>query len=127
MSFAQPLLLAVLLAVPLLLLAYLWQLRRRRRTAVRYSNIALVKAAAGPSHRWRPHVPIALVLASLALLGIAAARPTVRADVPVSSATVILALDVSGSMCSTDCVPSWPMLTIWICRCATSTRESFTP
>jgi Ca-activated chloride channel family protein len=106
MSFAQPLLLVLLLAVPLLLAAHLWQLRRRRRRAVRHSNVALVRAAAGPVRRWRRHLPIGLVLASLALLGVAAARPQVRADVPVSSATIILALDVSGSMCATDVTPN---------------------
>ncbi|WP_404389717.1 VWA domain-containing protein [Humibacillus xanthopallidus] len=106
MSFAQPLLLVLLIAVPLLLAAYLWQLRRRRRQAVRHSNVALVRVAAGPVRRWRRHVPIGLVLAALALLGIAAARPQVRADVPVSSATIILALDVSGSMCATDVEPN---------------------
>jgi Ca-activated chloride channel family protein len=105
-SFEQPLLLVILLAVPALLAAYLWQLRRRRRQAVRYSNVALVKTAAGPVRRWRRHAPVALVLASLALLGLASARPTVRADVPVSSSTIILALDVSGSMCATDVVPN---------------------
>jgi Ca-activated chloride channel family protein len=51
-------------------------------------------------------VPIALVLGALALLGLASARPTVRASVPTSSATVILALDVSGSMCATDVAPN---------------------
>ena len=106
MSFAQPLLLALLIAVPLLVAAYLWQLRRRRRQAVRHSNVALVRVAVGPVRRWRRHVPIGLVLAALALLGIAAARPQVRADVPVSSATIILALDVSGSMCATDVAPN---------------------
>ena len=106
MSFAQPLLLALLIAVPLLVAAYLWQLRRRRRQAVRHSNVALVRVAVGPVRHWRRHVPIGLVLAALALLGIAAARPQVRADVPVSSATIILALDVSGSMCATDVAPN---------------------
>jgi len=106
MSFGQPLLLVLLLAVPALLAAYVWQLRRRRRQAVRYSNVALVRTAAGPVRRWRRHVPIALVLASLGLLGLASARPTVRADVPMSSSTIILALDVSGSMCATDVSPN---------------------
>jgi Ca-activated chloride channel family protein len=105
-SFAQPLLLIALLAVPLLLAAYVWQLRRRRRRAVRFSNVALLREAAGASRRWRRHVPVALVLASLGLLGVASARPTVEADVPVSSATIILALDVSGSMCATDVAPN---------------------
>ena len=106
MSFDQPYLLVLLLAVPILLGAYLWQLRRRRRQAVRHSHVALVRVATGPSRRWLRHLPIALLLASLAVLGVASARPQVRADVPVSSATVILALDVSGSMCATDVDPN---------------------
>ena len=106
MSFAQPYLLLSLLAAVALLAAYLWQLRRRRRRAVRYSSVALVRVAVGHQSRWRRHVPIALVLASLALLGVASARPQVRADVPVASLAVILALDVSRSMCATDVSPN---------------------
>ena len=106
MSFAQPYLLLSLLAAAALLAAYVWQLRGRRRNVVRYSNVALVRAAVGTQHRWRRHVPIALVLASLAVLGVASARPQVRADVPVASSAVILALDVSGSMCATDVSPN---------------------
>ncbi|MEO7061573.1 MAG: VWA domain-containing protein [Lapillicoccus sp.] len=106
MSLDQPYLLLGLLAVPTLLAAYVWQLRRRRSSAVRYSSVALVRLAAGPSRRWRRHVPIGIVLASLALLGFASARPQVEADVPVTSASVILALDVSGSMCATDVDPN---------------------
>lgn len=107
MWFAQPyLLLGGLLAALALLAAYLWQLRRRRRRAIRYSNVALVRVAVGGQRRWRRHVPIALVLASLGLLGVASARPQVRADVPVASSAVILALDVSGSMCATDVSPN---------------------
>jgi len=105
-SFDQPYLLLGLLAVPILLAAYLWQTRRRKPAAVRYSNVALVRGAVGPSRRWRRHVPVALVIASLGLLGVAAARPQVKADVPISSSTVILALDVSGSMCATDVEPN---------------------
>jgi Ca-activated chloride channel family protein len=105
-SFAQPLLLVVLLCVPALLAFYLWQLRRRRRQAVRHSDVSLVRLAAGPRHRWRRHLPIGLVLASLALLGVAAARPVVRAQVPISGSTFILALDLSGSMCATDVSPN---------------------
>lgn len=106
MSFGQPLFLALLVAVPALLAAHLWDLRRRRRRAVRYSTLALVRTAAGPSRHWRRHVPLGLVLASVALLGLAGARPQVRADVPVSGSTILLALDVSGSMCSTDVEPN---------------------
>ncbi|MDN5769015.1 MAG: VWA domain-containing protein [Humibacillus sp.] len=106
MTFALPSVLFGLTFVPLLLGVYAWKQRRRRRTTVRYSNVDLVRAAVGPVRRWRRHVPIGLVLASLTLLGLASARPQVRADVPVSSATIILALDVSGSMCATDVDPN---------------------
>jgi Ca-activated chloride channel family protein len=101
-----PLLLVTLVFVPVLLGVYVWQLRRRRRQAVRFSNVALLRAAGAGSTSWRRHVPIALVLGALALLGLASARPTVRAEVPTSNATVIVALDVSGSMCATDVVPN---------------------
>jgi len=106
MSLAQPYLLLSLLAPVALLAAYLWQLRRRPRRAVRYSNVALVRVAVGRQRLWRRHVPIALVLASLGLLSVASSRPQVRADVPVASAAVIIALDVSGSMCATDVSPN---------------------
>jgi Ca-activated chloride channel family protein len=105
-SFGLPLLLLVLLTVPLLLGVYVWQLQRRRRQAVRFSNVALLRLAGAGSRSWRRHVPIALVLGALALLGLASARPLVRVQVPNSSSTIILALDVSGSMCATDVVPN---------------------
>ncbi len=106
MSFGLPLLLLSLLFVPVLAGVYVWQLRRRRRQAVRFSNVALLRSVGAGSRSWRRHVPIALVLAALGLLGLASARPTVRAQVPVSSSTIILALDVSGSMCATDVDPN---------------------
>ncbi|MGO4597428.1 VWA domain-containing protein [Terrabacter sp. 2RAF25] len=106
MSFGLPVLLVALLLVPLLAAVYVWQLRRRRRQAVRFSNVALLRSVGVGSHSWRRHVPIAMVLAALALLGLAAARPTVKAQVSASSSTIILALDVSGSMCATDVDPN---------------------
>jgi Ca-activated chloride channel family protein len=106
MSFVQPYMLLSLFGAVALLAAYMWQLRRRRRRAVRYSNVALVRVAVGRDRRWRRHVPIALVLASISLLGVASSRPQVRADVPVASRAVILALDVSRSMCATDVSPN---------------------
>jgi Ca-activated chloride channel family protein len=105
-SFGLPLLLVTLAFVPVLAGLYVWQLRRRRRQAVRYSNVALLRSVVGSSRTWRRHVPVALVLLSLGLLGLASARPQVRAEVSVSSSTIILALDVSGSMCATDVVPN---------------------
>ena len=106
MTLAWPWALALLLLVPALATAYLWQLRRRRREAVRHSSVALVRAAAPRSPHWRRHAPFALVLAALSLLGLAAARPQVEAQVPVHSAAVIMAVDVSGSMCATDVDPN---------------------
>ncbi|WP_323095695.1 VWA domain-containing protein [Intrasporangium sp. YIM S08009] len=106
MSFGQPLLLLLLLAVPVLLGAYAWQLRRRRRQAVRFPDVALLRAAGATRRTWRRHVPVALLLGALAVLGVGSARPTVEADVSASSSTIILALDVSGSMCATDVTPN---------------------
>lgn len=106
MRFEWPLALLALLALPGLLGGYLWQLRRRRRRAVAFSSVALLRAAAPARSAWRRHVPVALLLCALAFLGLAAARPQVRSDVPVASSAVILALDVSRSMCATDVDPN---------------------
>ncbi|WP_232665326.1 vWA domain-containing protein [Pseudonocardia sp. TRM90224] len=106
MGVQWPFVLLSLLAVPVVAYLYVRQLRRRRRQAVRYSSVALIKAAAPPRSAWRRHVAFALVLGALAVLGVAAARPQVRMDVPVSESALIIALDVSGSMCSTDVAPN---------------------
>ena len=106
MSLAWPWALPALLAVPALAAAYLWQLRRRRREAVRHPSVALVRAAAPRSRRWRRHAPFALVLLALSFLGLAATRPQVEAQVPVRAGAVIMAVDVSGSMCATDVDPN---------------------
>ena len=106
MSFAWPLALVSLLAVPLLLAVYWWLMRRRRRQAVRYSSVALLRSVLPRRKRWQRHLPIALVLASLVALGLAAGRPHVERDVPYARTSIILALDVSGSMCSTDVKPN---------------------
>jgi Ca-activated chloride channel homolog len=105
-SFAWPLALLSLLSVLLLLGVYLWQLRRRRRLAVRYSSVALIRAAMSTRSRWRRHLPVGLFLVGLAGLCIASARPKAMIAVPFNSTSVILALDVSGSMCSTDVAPN---------------------
>jgi Ca-activated chloride channel family protein len=105
-SFAWPFVLPVLIAVPALLLAYWWLLRRRRRRAVPFSSVALIRAAQPRRSAWRRHIPVALLLGALTLLGVAGARPQVKAEVPVSASSVILAIDVSGSMCATDVDPN---------------------
>jgi Ca-activated chloride channel homolog len=105
-SFAWPLALLALLVVPALLALYVRELRRRRRRAVRFSSVALIRAANPPRVGWRRHVPVALLLAALAALGLAAARPQVGVDVPLAQSSIMVAVDVSGSMCSTDVAPN---------------------
>ena len=106
MSFSTPLALLLLLLVPLLLGAYLWQLRRKRKHALRYSSVALIKAALPRRPPWHRHVPVALFLASLAALALATARPNMSVEVPLGRTSIILALDVSRSMCATDVEPN---------------------
>lgn len=106
MGVGWPLVLLSLLVLPLLVALYVWQLRRRRRRAVSYSSVALIRAAAPPRSAWRRHASFALLLGAFAFLGVAASRPTISADVPVSESALILALDVSGSMCATDVEPN---------------------
>ena len=72
---------------------------------MRYANLALVKQAVGVTG-WRRHVPPALLLAALTLLLIAMARPTAIVSLPSTRATVILTMDVSGSMRAADVKPS---------------------
>ena len=92
--------------LPLLIAAYLWMLRRRRRFAVRYSSLALVREALAHQSRLRRHVPFALFLLALASLVLALSRPVAIVSVPTGQTTIILAIDVSRSMCSTDIQPS---------------------
>jgi Ca-activated chloride channel family protein len=104
-SFDWPVVLWLLLLVPLMIAGYIWLLRRRRNAAFRYSNLALIKIASeGPG--WRRHVPPALMLAAFTMLLLAMARPTAEVSLPSRVATVILAMDVSGSMRATDVNPS---------------------
>ena len=105
MSFAWPFALLLVLAVPLVLGLYVAALRRRRRQAISYSSVALLRAAVPPRTRWLRHVPVAALLAAVGVLAIASARPELTRDVPAQKTSIILALDESGSMCSTDLLP----------------------
>jgi Ca-activated chloride channel family protein len=105
LSFLWPSFLWLLLLVPLAVGLYLLLLYRRKKTALRYANLAMVKQAMGRVG-WRRHVPPALMLIALTLLLIAVARPTALVSLPSTRATVILAMDVSGSMRATDVTPS---------------------
>jgi Ca-activated chloride channel family protein len=106
MRFEWPFVLLGLLAVPALIAGYRWAGRRRRRQAVTFSSVALIRVARPASSAWRRHIPFALVMAAFAVLTLAGARPQVAVNVPSAGASVILALDVSGSMCATDVLPN---------------------
>jgi Ca-activated chloride channel family protein len=106
MSLSWPWALLALLAIPVVVGAWWWTRHRRRRGAVRVTSIALVRASLHGRGRWRRLIPVALLLLGLAVLGVGAARPQATVQVPSSSGTVMLALDVSGSMCSTDVRPN---------------------
>lgn len=106
MSFVWPLMLLGLLAVPIVIGLHVWNLRRRRRVAVRIPSAAIVRAAVPRRQMWKRHVPVALLAAALGVLAISAARPTAAVPVPVNTTSMILALDTSGSMCSTDVDPN---------------------
>lgn len=106
MTLRWPLALFGLVVGPLLLAAYLLQLRRKRRSAVVFSSLALVRAAMPKRASWKRHLPAALFLLGLTLLGVASARPQASAKIAVSRTSIVLALDVSRSMCSTDVAPN---------------------
>jgi Ca-activated chloride channel family protein len=106
MDLLWPGFLLLLGLIPLLVAAYIWILRRRRRMAVRFSSLSLVREALPRQSRLRRHLPFALFLVALTSLVIAFTRPVAIVSVPTGQATIILALDVSRSMCSTDIAPN---------------------
>jgi Ca-activated chloride channel family protein len=106
MSFASPLALVAFGVLPLVFAAWWLSRHRRRRAVVRVTSIALVRAAVPGRSSWRRRVPPALLALGLAVLAVGAARPQATVPVPSSNATIMLALDVSGSMCSTDVKPN---------------------
>ncbi|MFI6295918.1 VWA domain-containing protein [Nonomuraea sp. NPDC050790] len=106
MEFSWPWALLSVLAIPLIFAIRAWALRRRRRAAVRVTSIALVRLALPRRTRWTRKIPPALLITGLALLAVGAARPQASVPVPTTSATILLALDTSGSMCSTDVDPN---------------------
>ena len=106
MSLSWPWALPALLVIPLVFAVWWLARRRRRQAAVRVTSIALVRAAVPGRSRWRRRIPVALLTLGLAVLAVGAARPQATVPVASSSATIMLALDVSGSMCSTDVKPN---------------------
>jgi Ca-activated chloride channel homolog len=105
-TFVWPQLLWLLALVPLLILVYLWLLGRRKKTSVQYSNLALVKQAMARQPSWRRHLPPSLMLIALSAMLFAAARPMMTIQLPSNKQTIMLAMDVSGSMRAKDVEPS---------------------
>lgn len=106
MSFRWPEALLLLLVVAVLAAVYVWMQRRRQRYALRYASVALVRQAVGSGPGMRRHVPAALYLAALSALVIALARPQATIPVLQNSGTIVLVIDVSGSMFAQDVQPS---------------------
>ena len=98
MSAQWPGLLWALLLVPVALAAYLLAQRRRSRYTVRFTNLDLLANVVSAKPGWRRHVPPAFYLLALAALLVSLARPQALTLVPKEQATIILVMDVSGSM-----------------------------
>jgi Ca-activated chloride channel homolog len=106
LTFQWPDALWLALLLPLLVLLYVWLLSRRKKLALRYASLSIVKEAMAGKLGFRRHVPPLLFLASLALMLLAVARPTAVVTLPSHEKTVILAMDVSGSMRAKDVEPN---------------------
>ncbi len=106
MRFLWPDLLWLLLVLPTLAAAYVYALRRRKKEAISYTNLALVRAAMGPGQKIRRHLPPALFLLAIGAAIVATARPTAVVTLPSQFLTIVLAMDVSRSMLATDVEPT---------------------
>ena len=106
MTFQWPEMLWFLAGVPALVGLYVWLMRRRKKNALRYASLSIVREAMGPRHALRRHVPPALLLLSLVAMIVAMARPSAVVTLPFQRSTIILAMDVSGSMRAQDVQPN---------------------
>lgn len=105
MTFASPVYLLALLAIPALIAIQVANRQRARRYAVRFTGVAALKEAAGTVPAWRRHLPTGLLLAALAALGLALAKPQRTVAVPVEKASIMLVTDHSRSMLAEDVEP----------------------
>ncbi len=106
MHFVWPQALWALLLAPMLLLFYLWLLRRKQRSALAYPSLSLVRTAMGPRKLWRRHVPPALLWLALVCAVVGMARPVASVVLPADYMTLVLAIDVSRSMLAEDVEPN---------------------
>ena len=105
-TFLWPTLLWLLLALPLIVLLYVWLLKRKKKMALRFASLSIVREAMGKGPGVRRHIPPLLFLIALTAMLLAAARPFAVVVLPSQQETIMLAMDVSGSMRATDVAPS---------------------
>ena len=106
LTFMWPSLLWLLLALPLLVMLYLWLMRRKKKMALRFASLSIVREAMGTGPGFRRHIPPILFLLAIAAMLLAASRPFAVVMLPSQQETIMLAMDVSGSMRATDVLPS---------------------
>ncbi len=106
MKFIWPELLWLLVVVPVMVAIYISLLRRKKKSAARYASLSMIKEAMGAGQHFRRHVPPLLFLIALTGMLVAVARPTAIITMPSQHETIILAIDVSGSMRATDVEPN---------------------
>jgi Ca-activated chloride channel homolog len=105
MKFLWPNMLWFLICLPLLVMLYFWLMNRRKKAAIVYSDLTLIKQAMQQQSNWRRHVPPILFLLSLAMMLIALGRPSAIVSLPSQHEIIIMAMDVSGSMRAKDVEP----------------------
>ena len=106
MTFLWPQLLWLLLLLPLLVAVYVWLLRRKKKMALRYASLSIVREAMGKGQSFRRHIPPLLFLLAFAAMLVASSRPFAVVMLPSQHETIMLAMDVSGSMRATDVLPN---------------------
>jgi Ca-activated chloride channel homolog len=106
LTFMWPQFLWLLLAVPLLVAVYVWLLRRKKKVMLRYASLSIVKEAMGTGQSIRRHIPPVLFLLAITAMLLASSRPFAVITLPSQQETIILAMDVSGSMRATDVKPN---------------------
>ncbi len=106
MTFLWPQFLWLLLALPLLVAVYVWLLRRKKKNVLQYASLSIVREAMGKGQSVRRHIPPVLFLLALAAMLVASSRPFAVVTLPSDKQTIMLAMDVSGSMRATDVKPN---------------------
>ncbi len=106
MTFMWPSLLWLLLAVPVLVAVYWWLLRRKKKASLRFASLSIVREAMDTGPSFRRHIPPILFLLAITMMLLAASRPFAVVTLPMQQETIMLAMDVSGSMRATDVLPT---------------------